>query len=75
MNTVQDKWKGFSEAVMPKDASDIQTQEMKRSFYAGAFSMFSLMKEISDQHSEETAAKMLDTLDQESQAFFKQGVG
>ena len=72
MKTVQSKWEGFSEATMPKDAPEIQTQEMKRSFYAGAFSMFSLMKEISDQHAEETAAKMLDTLDQESQSFFKQ---
>lgn len=73
MNTVQNKWEQFKEMTMPKNAPDIQTQEMKRSFYAGAFSMFNLMIDISDKHTEEKAAKILDDINEETKAFFKSG--
>ena len=71
--TVEEKWKGFSEATMPKEASDIQTTEMQRSFYAGAFSMFNLILEINT-FDEESAAKRLSELEQETEAFFKKGL-
>lgn len=74
MNTAESKWNEFSEATMPKDASDIQTQEMKRSFYAGAFSMFNMVMDISDLD-EETAAKKLTELDKEVQTYFRSGGG
>lgn len=47
--TVNSMWAEFARAVMPKDASNIQRSEMKKSFYAGAWRMLQAVKEIGEE--------------------------
>jgi hypothetical protein len=35
-NRVQEEWLKFRQTVIPKDASAVQLQEMRRAFYGGA---------------------------------------
>ncbi len=37
---VRDAWVTFELAVLPADCSDVQRQETRRAFYAGAFVVF-----------------------------------
>lgn len=42
ITSINDRWKHFEKSVLPKEAPDIQRQEMKRAFFAG----FSLCLDI-----------------------------
>jgi len=51
MNTIQQQWCMFEKTVIPVDAPQMQRQEMRRAFYAGAESMLRLqygMGDVSD---------------------------
>ena len=34
---VAEAWQSFEEGVLPRNCSDVQRQEMRRAFFAGAF--------------------------------------
>ena len=56
MNTIADQWKFFEASVVPKNASSIQRQEMRRAFYAGAVSMLTMHLGLGDDSVSEAAA-------------------
>ena len=70
MNTAQQAWEDYRAATMPKDAPDVQVAETRQAFYAGALATFQLMIAFSE-YSEEAAAEMLDTLNEEICVFFE----
>jgi hypothetical protein len=45
-NLIMQEWRKFSLAVMPKGASAVQVQEMRRAFFGGAAVMLRLITEI-----------------------------
>jgi len=47
---VRDAWTSFERAILPPDCSDVQRSEMRRAFFAGAFS---IMDELSKAMSHE----------------------
>jgi hypothetical protein len=73
MNTIFDKWAGFEAIVIPQDAPPIQTQEMRRAFYAGAASMLGLLYDISDEGvSDEAGSAMMEGWRDECDLFIQQ---
>lgn len=60
-----DSWKTFDREVIPKDASPIQREEMRRSFYAGAAAMMGLVLEAVDPVNEEDCLLNLSALEAE----------
>jgi hypothetical protein len=68
---LQKEWQGFEKAVVPKNASAVQKQEMRRAFYSGALIMFELTKELGDDDiSEDAAVEALKGLEQELKEFY-----
>ena len=62
---VEDSWKGFAHKVIPKDASITQFTEMRKAYYCGFYSAFTLMFEVSTtigEDDEEGAAKILENI-------------
>jgi len=55
MNTIQEQWDVFSLMVVPKGASTVQKQEMRRAFYAGAEAMMRIQFTVGDNNMSETA--------------------
>ena len=70
MNTIQQMWEGYKKDVIPENASEIQITEMRNSFYAGSASSFELLGKISEKHSEETAAEILQGIHEEIALYF-----
>ncbi len=48
MRTIQTFWEEFESVAIPAGASQIQRQEMRRAFYAGATAIMSIMVDISE---------------------------
>ena len=71
MKTVKKRWQEFEAAVMPKGASPLQVQEMRRSFYAGFYSALHSCLEMADESGEndDVGVTMLDGLYRECLAF------
>lgn len=70
MNTIQTQWEKFSSLVVPKDASPVQKQEMRRAFYAGAEAMSKILFAIGDQSlSEDAGAQILEGCQDEINRF------
>jgi hypothetical protein len=64
------KWESYLREVIPAAAPDVQIQECRRAFYAGAQGMFTAMYHVStDDISEDQGAEHLEELNQELQAF------
>ena len=42
-NMMNELWTTFADLVLPDDAPQIQRQEMRRAFYAGAWGMFNFL--------------------------------
>jgi len=55
MNTIQAQWSTFEAMVVPKKASPVQRQEMRRAFYAGAEAMMRIQWAIGDENISEDA--------------------
>jgi hypothetical protein len=67
---LDEAWQEFARAVLPRDASAVQRQEMRRAFYGGAFSVLTLMAALGDDSvSEDQGVKVLDQLHRECHAF------
>ena len=70
---LQKQWESFEKAVMPKGASLVQQQEMRRAFYAGASAMFGLVTDLGDDDADEgEECKILDGLQNECIEFMSQ---
>lgn len=73
--TIKEEWESFETALL-QDAGDIQRQEMRRAFYAGAQSFFSILTssvsqtENPDEVTEEDM-NLLDALAKELEQFGK----
>jgi hypothetical protein len=70
-----EQWNSFAQAVLPKDASPIQRQEMRRAFYAGAQAiLFKVIASFAPE-SEPTAEdlQMMDNLERELSDFAEAG--
>ena len=66
MRSVQQEWESYRNAVIPPDAPQIQHQECKRAFYAGAHSIMQFLMSMSDDNlSEEAGSAILEGLRQE----------
>ncbi len=75
MNTVQEKWDSFSLLVVPKDASPVQRQEMRRAFYAGAEAMMQIQWAVgAEDISEDAGIHILEGCRSELQGFVEQVV-
>ena len=48
MNTIKEQWDSFRMLVVPADASEVQLQETRRAFYAGAEAMMRIQFNIGD---------------------------
>ena len=73
MNTIQENWDSFNYLVIPKNADDIQRQEMRKAFYAGAGVMLNICWAIGDESiSEEVGLDILESCNKEINMFLKQ---
>ena len=69
--TVKQEWEDFKQKIIPAGAPEIQVQEMRRAFYAGALILLGLVATLSEEaESEESGAEELDKLDKELKDFF-----
>lgn len=50
MGLLQEAWKQFEQGVMPVDAGDVQRQEMRRAFFAGAWTVHCELMRIGQDH-------------------------
>lgn len=70
---IEGGWAGFRLAVLPENASQIQVDEMRKAFFAGAQHLFSSIMCILDPGSEPTDRDLrrMDQIHQELEAFQK----
>lgn len=47
MATIRESWNSFETDVMPEDAPPVQRQEMRRAFFAGAWSILCELERLS----------------------------
>lgn len=66
-------WIGLKMAAIPKDASPVQLDEMRNSFFAGAQHLFACITDILDPGEEPTDddLRRMDLIDQELREFIK----
>ena len=70
MNTIAAHWKSFEAGVVPADACDVQRQETRRAFYAGAHAMLCTVQSLgADTVSEDAGVAILEGLVAESGLF------
>ena len=51
LKSIEAEWDGFASMVFAKmQPTDVQVAEMKKAFFAGAWSMFCAMEEIGEPH-------------------------
>lgn len=62
MTTINDRWKEFAAAVVPRDAGPTQRRECKRMFFAGAASMMDIMLSDVATLEDDDAAAAIDSL-------------
>lgn len=68
--TIAEQWSGFEADVLPPDAPPVQRQEMRRAFYAGAWSMLSALQQLGDAEiSEAEGCDALEAYRRECEAF------
>jgi len=65
-------WTAFAGAVLPPEASQIQRDEMRISFYAGFTECFKVMCDLTDDLTEDHAAATLSRIDAEAREFCEQ---
>lgn len=71
-NMIARSWASFEKIAMPHDAPQIQREEMRKAFFAGASILFEIITRAADDGSDEpTAADLaiMDGLDRELRAF------
>lgn len=70
---IEGGWAGFALAVLPKNVSQVQHDEMRKAFFAGAQHLFASMMNILDPGSEPTDRDLrrMDQIHQELEIFGK----
>ena len=63
--TLENKWLIFAEQAIPQNASAIQRQGMRRSYYAGAAAMFELFRDMPQGINKEDGVAIISALQQE----------
>lgn len=72
---VADGWRSYAEHVLPAGVSELQRQETRRAFYAGAWEMLSRMADLGDDDvPEDAGVRVLEATRRELVAF-KESVG
>lgn len=73
MKSIEDEWNGFSAMVFAKmDPSPVQTEEMKRAFFAGAWSMLCAVERLGEPDiSEGDGVEYLEDRKQEGLRFYR----
>lgn len=74
MNTIKGRWDFFAAKCLPKNASAIQIQEMKKAFYCGASSILEINFFIGGMISEEEALEVLTGLNEEFKKFMEEEI-
>lgn len=70
LESVDSMWKSFAKAVLPRDASSVQRQEMRRAFYGGAWAMLCEFRKIGeDAVSEKQGVAHMERLKTELEVF------
>lgn len=64
MSRILEGWQSYERDVVPPTAPNVQREECRRAFYAGAFEMFCRMMEATEL-SDDGAEQRLTELDQE----------
>jgi len=74
LKSIEEEWLGFAAMTMPGIAKNsVQYSEMKKAFFAGAWTVYCANVEISQPHvSSEQACEYLDSLEKECEAFKSQ---
>lgn len=67
--TIEDDWNEFSKAIGLSDASQLQNNEMRRSFFAGQLAMFHFQMKHMASVSDNLAMEMLGARDAELRLF------
>jgi len=71
LNSVAKEWERFAAMVFDKPPSKIQLNEMRKAFYAGAFTILTNVQEIAQPHiSEAEGMQHLDNVCEECKAFY-----
>lgn len=70
MNSIGESWRLFERFIIPKDAGEVQREEMRRAFYCGAESVLRINWNIGDKNmSEDAGIAILNGLRDECEAF------
>ena len=71
LKSIEQEWLGFAKMVFAKSKpSELQTTEMKKAFFAGAWAMFCATQEIGEPHvTESEALAFLDARKAECEEF------
>lgn len=74
LKSIEDEWVGFSGMIFAKtNPSPVQVSEMKRAFFAGAWSMLCAVKRIGEPDiSEEEGIQYLEDRQSEGQQFYRE---
>jgi hypothetical protein len=73
MNTIQEQWNLFEVLIVPKNAHQVQRQEMRRAFYAGAEAMMRIQWQVGEESiSEDAGVAILEGCRDEMQRFAMQ---
>ena len=65
-------WTIFAGAVLSPSASQVQRDEMRKSFYAGFVECFKIMDDLSNALPEEESLRAMDRLNNEARDFYKE---
>ena len=72
LKTVEEEWSGFANMVLSKECTQVQWEEMKKSFFAGYLSCFSALKLIGEPAiGEEEAEQFLTAREQEIFVYYR----
>ncbi|MEH2456967.1 hypothetical protein [Nostoc sp.] len=67
---LDNRWLSFAKQMIPRNASAVQTQEMRRAFYSGASIMFELIINTPEGVSEDDGVGRLSALNEQCVNFF-----
>lgn len=70
---IQSAYEQWSAATQPRDASDVQRQEIRRAFFSGAFTTLGVLVDATagDDVSEDQGVVILEAMHRECEHFFK----
>jgi hypothetical protein len=73
LKTVAENWDQFKRQTIPKNAPELQIEEMKKAFYSGAFSIMHMQRDLAEKYADDDDAciKFITTWHQECADFFK----